>query len=157
MPAAMPCCRRTTPPVGPPRPSRRYRHPTKPIRRTRSGTTLPTSAIACCRTTSTTSSRYPIRHSVVQAVRDVVGPQGAQAMRGQSRLSTTEVSAKASEAKAIEAARVAPKLSSQRPPSGGMAVSDPVGALVSFEAAWPRWKRTAFRDTPSCLAILQSQ
>lgn len=53
---------------------------------------------------------YQIRHTAAQAVRDAVGPEGAQALLGHSRLSTTEVYAKASEAKAIEAARVTPTL-----------------------------------------------
>jgi integrase len=53
---------------------------------------------------------YQIRHTAAQAVRDAVGPEGAQALLGHSRLSTTEVYAKASEAKAIEAARATPTL-----------------------------------------------
>ena len=53
---------------------------------------------------------YQIRHTAAQAVRDAVGPEGAQALLGHSRLSTTEVYAKASEAKAIEAAWAAPTL-----------------------------------------------
>jgi integrase len=53
---------------------------------------------------------YQIRHTAAQAVRDAVGPEGAQALLGHSRLSTTEVYAKASEAKAIEAAHATPTL-----------------------------------------------
>lgn len=54
---------------------------------------------------------YAVRHLTLQAVRDAHGPEGAQALAGHSRLSTTEIYAKASEAKAIDAARVAPRLS----------------------------------------------
>jgi len=53
---------------------------------------------------------YQIRHTSAQAVRDAIGPEGTQALLGHSRLSTTEVYAKANEAKAIEAARATPKL-----------------------------------------------
>lgn len=53
---------------------------------------------------------YQIRHTSAQAVRDAIGPEGTQALLGHSRLSTTEVYAKASEAKAIEAAKAAPQL-----------------------------------------------
>ncbi|TWT56514.1 tyrosine-type recombinase/integrase [Allorhodopirellula solitaria] len=53
---------------------------------------------------------YQIRHTSLQAVRDVQGPEGAQALAGHSRLSTTEIYAKVSELKAIEAAKVAPRL-----------------------------------------------
>jgi len=51
-----------------------------------------------------------IRHTAAQAVRDAIGPEGAQALLGHSRLSTTEIYAKANESKAIEAARTTPKL-----------------------------------------------
>lgn len=53
---------------------------------------------------------YAIRHTTAQAVRDAVGPEGVQALLGHSRLSTGEIYAKASEAKATEAAKHAPKL-----------------------------------------------
>lgn len=53
---------------------------------------------------------YQIRHQTLQAVRDSVGPEAAQAMAGHSRMDMTEHYAKVSEAKAIEAARAAPKL-----------------------------------------------
>ena len=53
---------------------------------------------------------YMIRHTTLQEVRDQRGPEAAQALAGHSRMSTTEVYAKASEAKAIEAARVAPSV-----------------------------------------------
>jgi integrase len=52
---------------------------------------------------------YRLRHATAQAVRDVVGPEGVQALLGHSRLSTGEIYAKASEAKAIEAAKAVPK------------------------------------------------
>jgi integrase len=54
---------------------------------------------------------YQIRHTSLQAVRDAQGPEASQALAGHSRLSTTEIYAKVNEAKAIEAARVAPRLS----------------------------------------------
>lgn len=53
---------------------------------------------------------YALRHATAQAVRDVAGPEAAQALLGHSRLSTTEIYAQASEQKAIEAAKVVPKL-----------------------------------------------
>lgn len=53
---------------------------------------------------------YQIRHRSLQSIRDDAGPEAAQALAGHSRLSTTEIYAKASEAKAVEAARAAPKL-----------------------------------------------
>lgn len=53
---------------------------------------------------------YQIRHTAAQAVRDAIGPEGAQALLGHSRLSTTEIYAKANESKAIETARTTPKL-----------------------------------------------
>ncbi len=53
---------------------------------------------------------YMLRHTAAQQVRDEAGAEAAQALLGHSRLSTTEVYAKASEAKAIAAAQVAPTL-----------------------------------------------
>ena len=53
---------------------------------------------------------YSIRHLTLQTVRDAQGPEGAQALAGHSHLNMTERYAKASELKAIEAARVAPRL-----------------------------------------------
>lgn len=53
---------------------------------------------------------YGLRHTALQAMRDTAGPEAAQAMAGHSRLSTTEIYAKASEAKAILAAHAAPSL-----------------------------------------------
>lgn len=51
---------------------------------------------------------YAIRHLTAQAVRDNAGPEAAQALLGHSRLSTTEIYAKANEAKAITGAAAAP-------------------------------------------------
>ena len=53
---------------------------------------------------------YQIRHASLQSVRDIAGPEATQALAGHSRMSTTEIYAKASEQKAIEAARATPKL-----------------------------------------------
>ena len=53
---------------------------------------------------------YELRHRALQTVRDVAGPEAAQALAGHSRLDMTEHYAKASEAKAIEAAKNAPRL-----------------------------------------------
>ena len=53
---------------------------------------------------------YELRHRALQTVRDLAGPEAAQALAGHSRLDMTEHYAKASEAKAIEAARYAPRL-----------------------------------------------
>ncbi|MGB7323422.1 MAG: tyrosine-type recombinase/integrase [Rubripirellula sp.] len=53
---------------------------------------------------------YQLRHTTGQATRDKAGPEATQALLGHSRLSTTEIYAKASEAKAIAAAKVAPRL-----------------------------------------------
>jgi integrase len=53
---------------------------------------------------------YQIRHRSLQSIRDDAGPEAAQAIAGHSRMDTTEVYAKASEAKAVEAAKAAPKL-----------------------------------------------
>ena len=50
---------------------------------------------------------YMLRHTSAQAVRDAVRPECTQALLGHSRLSTTEVYAKASEQNAIRAAQVA--------------------------------------------------
>jgi integrase len=54
---------------------------------------------------------YALRHAAAQAVRDAVGIEAAAALLGHSRLSTTETYSKASEARAVEAARHAPRLS----------------------------------------------
>lgn len=51
---------------------------------------------------------YGLRHTAAQSVRDQLGPEAAQALLGHSRLSTTELYAKANEAKAAAAARVTP-------------------------------------------------
>jgi integrase len=53
---------------------------------------------------------YALRHTAAQTVRDAVGVEAAAALLGHSRLSTTEVYCKASEARAVEAARHAPRL-----------------------------------------------
>jgi integrase len=53
---------------------------------------------------------YALRHATAQAVRDIAGPEAAQALLGHSRLSTTEIYAQANEAKAIAAAKAVPKL-----------------------------------------------
>ncbi len=53
---------------------------------------------------------YQIRHRALQSVRDAAGPEAAQALAGHSRMDMTENYARASEAKAIEAAKVAPKI-----------------------------------------------
>lgn len=53
---------------------------------------------------------YALRHATAQAVRDIAGPEAAQALLGHSRLSTTEIYAQANEAKAIAAAMIVPKL-----------------------------------------------
>ncbi len=53
---------------------------------------------------------YGLRHAAAQAVRDAVGPECVQALLGHSRLSTTEIYAKANEAKAIEGAKHVPRL-----------------------------------------------
>jgi integrase len=53
---------------------------------------------------------YQIRHTTLQAVRDAAGPECTQALAGHSRLQMTEVYAKASELKAVEAARHVPTL-----------------------------------------------
>ena len=51
---------------------------------------------------------YQLRHASAQKVRDKLGAEAAQAILGHSRLSTTEVYAKASEAKAVAASEVTP-------------------------------------------------
>jgi integrase len=53
---------------------------------------------------------YQIRHTAAQAVRDNEGPEATQALLGHSRLSTTEIYAKANEVKALEGARAVPML-----------------------------------------------
>lgn len=53
---------------------------------------------------------YGLRHACAQAVRDAVGPEAVQALLGHSRLNMVEVYSRASEAKAIEAAKHAPRL-----------------------------------------------
>jgi integrase len=53
---------------------------------------------------------YQIRHLTLTQVRDALGAEAAQAIGGHSRVDMTEVYAKLSEAKAIEAARAAPVL-----------------------------------------------
>ena len=54
---------------------------------------------------------YRLRHTAAQAVRDAAGVEAAAALLGHSRLSTTEVYSRASEARAAEAAKHAPRLS----------------------------------------------
>ncbi len=53
---------------------------------------------------------YQIRHLSLTIVRDVIGIEAAQAFAGNSQASMTQHYAKQSEAKAIEAAKAAPKL-----------------------------------------------
>jgi integrase len=53
---------------------------------------------------------YQIRHLNLTVVREALGVEFAQALGGHSRIDMTEVYAKLSESKAIEAAKVAPKL-----------------------------------------------
>ncbi len=53
---------------------------------------------------------YQLRHLAGTIVRDLLGVEAAQALLGHSHVDMTEVYAKLSEAKAIEAAKVAPKL-----------------------------------------------
>lgn len=53
---------------------------------------------------------YSIRHLTLQTVRDAQGAEGAKALAGHAHLSMTEHYAKASEAKAIEAAKSAPRI-----------------------------------------------
>ncbi len=55
---------------------------------------------------------YQVRHLTIQAVRDAQGAEGAQALAGHAHISMTEVYAQIAEAKAIEAAKVAPRLES---------------------------------------------
>lgn len=54
---------------------------------------------------------YQIRHLALSEIRDSIGVEHAQAMGGHSRVDMTEVYAKVSERKAIEAAKHAPTLS----------------------------------------------
>ena len=51
-----------------------------------------------------------LRHSALQAVRDAVGAEAAQAIAGHSRIDTTEIYAKASEERAVLAAQHTPNL-----------------------------------------------
>ncbi len=53
---------------------------------------------------------YALRHTAAQAVRDAAGAECTQALLGHSRLSTTEIYAQVSEARAVEAAMAAPSL-----------------------------------------------
>ncbi|HUP78916.1 MAG TPA: site-specific integrase [Pirellula sp.] len=53
---------------------------------------------------------YQLRHLNLTEIRDALGVEHAQAMGGHSRIDMTEVYAKQSERKAIEAAKAAPKL-----------------------------------------------
>ncbi len=53
---------------------------------------------------------YQIRHLTLTQVRDALGVEAAQAIGGHSRVDMTEGYARLSEAKAIEAAKAAPKL-----------------------------------------------
>ena len=53
---------------------------------------------------------YQLRHLTLTEIRDALGVEAAQAMGGHSRIDMTEVYAKLSESKAIEAAKAAPKL-----------------------------------------------
>jgi integrase len=53
---------------------------------------------------------YALRHATAQDVRDIAGPEAAQALLCHSRLSTVEIYAQVNEQKAIEAAKVVPKL-----------------------------------------------
>ena len=53
---------------------------------------------------------YGLRHACAQAVRDSAGPEAVQALLGHSRLNMVETYSRASEAKAIEAAKHAPRL-----------------------------------------------
>ena len=53
---------------------------------------------------------YMLRHSALQAVRDAVGAEAAQAIAGHSRIDTTEIYAKASEERAVLAAQHTPNL-----------------------------------------------
>lgn len=65
---------------------------------------------ACERNNLTKWTPYQLRHTALQRVRDLVGPEAAQALAGHANLQTTEIYAKAGEAKAIEAARACPRL-----------------------------------------------
>ena len=57
---------------------------------------------------------YMLRHTSLQAVRDAVGAEAAQALAGHSHLSTTEIYAKASEERAVMAAQHTPILESEQ-------------------------------------------
>ena len=50
---------------------------------------------------------YQLRHTVAQIVRDELGVEAAAALLGHSKLSTTEIYSRASEQRAIDAARIA--------------------------------------------------
>jgi integrase len=50
---------------------------------------------------------YQLRHTVAQTVRDELGVEAAAALLGHSKLSTTEIYSRASEQRAIDAARIA--------------------------------------------------
>ena len=58
---------------------------------------------------------YELRHAAAQAVRDAVGIEAAAALLGHSRLAMTETYSKASEARAVEAAKHTPRLSIAKP------------------------------------------
>jgi integrase len=53
---------------------------------------------------------YQLRHTAAQQVRDILGVEKAAALLGHSRLSTTEIYAKANASQAIEAASILPTL-----------------------------------------------
>jgi integrase len=53
---------------------------------------------------------YGLRHACAQAVRDSAGPEAVQALLGHARLNMVETYSRASEAKAIEGAKHAPRL-----------------------------------------------
>jgi len=65
---------------------------------------------ACDRANVKRWTPYQLRRTAAQVVRDKLGAEAAQALLGHSRMDMTEVYAKASEARAIEAAKVTPKL-----------------------------------------------
>ncbi|MBU6174490.1 MAG: tyrosine-type recombinase/integrase [Planctomycetes bacterium] len=65
---------------------------------------------ACKKAGVPTWHPYQLRHLAGTLVRDVLGPEAAQALLGHSNIRMTEHYAKLSERKAIEAAKAAPKL-----------------------------------------------
>ena len=67
-------------------------------------------ARACKRAGVTQWHPYQLRHLNLTEIRDVLGVEHAQAMGGHSRIDMTEVYAKQSERRAIEAAKAAPTL-----------------------------------------------